>query len=291
MNPYTYTLNNPMLYIDPTGEKWECGYSEFGDDTWYWGFGFGDTRGLTYGFSGGANVGAGFTIGPSASEGATVAVGPNAGCASAGLMSACAGASVGVGFGGHAGWSRGASLGWGYGSTDGWFSGWTKDPSDPANPDDEERSEDPSDPTDPDDEEQDEDHTDSRTSHTPEDKFGPAGYDAPGTPDGSERRYVPAGQTMGYRVEFWNKKDAPVPTQDAIIMDELAPDVFDLSTLEFTRIGFLDWDVRLPGGQLIDSRIDCRPEMNIAVEVRAGLGMEVPGFANNADITDSTLVW
>jgi len=150
---------------------------------------------------------------------------------------------------------------------------------------------DPDDEPDPNDEEQDEDSTDPRTSYTPEDKLGPAGYDLPGTPDGSEVRFIPAGQTMEYRVEFWNREDAPVPTQDAIIMDQLDPDVFDLSTLEFTRIGFLDWDVELPGGQVIDTRIDCRPEMDLAVEVRAGLGMEVPGFANNADITPNTLVW
>ncbi|MHC4403225.1 MAG: carboxypeptidase regulatory-like domain-containing protein, partial [Planctomycetota bacterium] len=144
---------------------------------------------------------------------------------------------------------------------------------------------------DPEDEDQDEDDTDPRTSYTPEDKFGPGGYDTPGTPEGSEVRFIPAGQTLDYRVEFWNKEDAPVPTQDAIIMDQLDPNVLDLSTLEFTRIGFLDWDVKLPGGQVIDARIDCRPQMDLAVEVRAGLGMQVPGFANNADITENTLVW
>ena len=84
-------------------------------------------------------------------------------------------------------------------------------------------------------------------SFTPEDKFGPTGYDAPGTPGGSEVRYVPGGETLGYRVEFWNKEDAPVPTQDAIIEDVLDPTVFDLSTFEFTRIGFLKWDVPLAG--------------------------------------------
>ena len=106
-------------------------------------------------------------------------------------------------------------------------------------------------------------------SYTPEDKFGPAGYDAPETPEGSEVRYIPADSTLNYRIEFWNKEDAPVPTQDAIIEDTLDPNVFDFSTLGFTRIGFLKWDIPLPGGQTIDTRIDCRPEMNIAVDVTA----------------------
>ena len=106
------------------------------------------------------------------------------------------------------------------------------------------------------------------TSRTPEDKYGPAGYDAPETPEGSEARYIPADQTMDYKVEFWNKEDALVPTQYAIIEDVLDPSVFDLDTFEFTRIGFLKWDVALPGGQAIDTRIDCRPDMNLAVDVK-----------------------
>jgi len=106
-------------------------------------------------------------------------------------------------------------------------------------------------------------------SCTPEDKFGPCGYDTPDTPAGSEVRYVPAGQTMDYRIEFWNKEDAPVPTQDAIIKDSLDPSVFDLDTFEFTRFGFLKWDEPLSGGQEINTRVDCRPEMNVAVDVTA----------------------
>jgi len=129
------------------------------------------------------------------------------------------------------------------------------------------------------------------TSSTPEDKFGPAGYDAPSTAAGSEERFITPEHALPYRIEFWNKEDALVPTQDAIIVDPLDPNVFDLSTLDFTRIGFLKWDVPLEGGQAIDTRIDLRPEMNLAVEVKAGLGMEVPGFAHNGDIDENTLVW
>jgi len=73
---------------------------------------------------------------------------------------------------------------------------------------------------------------------------------------------------------MWNKPDAPVPTQDATIYDYLDPNVFDLSTFNFTRVGFLSWDVPLAGGQVIDTRIDTRPEMNIAVDITASLNPE-----------------
>ena len=143
----------------------------------------------------------------------------------------------------------------------------------------------------PEGEEEDSDTTQVRTSQTPEDKFGVSGYDAPGASPGSEERYVRDSQTLDYRIEFWNREDAAVPTQDAIILDELDPALVDLSSLELMRIGFLDWDAELPGVRAIDTRIDCRPEMNIAVDVKAGLGMEIPGFAHNNDINENTLVW
>ncbi|MDA1054741.1 MAG: carboxypeptidase regulatory-like domain-containing protein [Planctomycetota bacterium] len=138
---------------------------------------------------------------------------------------------------------------------------------------------------------QDEKGTDVETSRTPEDKFGPAGYDAVGTLVGSEQRFILPGQPFDYRVDFWNKPDAEVPTQDAIIIDRLDPAVFDVSTLDVTRVGFLNWDLEVSSGQVVDTRIDLMPEMNIAVEIRAGLGMQIPGFANNADIDENTLVF
>ena len=128
-------------------------------------------------------------------------------------------------------------------------------------------------------------------SYTPEDKWGPVGYDEPGTAPDEQARWIRADEELDYHIEFWNKQDAVVPTQDAIIIDQLDPASFDLTTLELTRIGFLDWDVLLEGVRVIDTTIDCRPEMNIMVEVKAGLGMTIPGFANNDDINDSTLVW
>jgi hypothetical protein len=121
---------------------------------------------------------------------------------------------------------------------------------------------------DPDDEEQDSATTHPKTSISPEDKWGPAGYDAPETPAGSEAHFILPGETFDYRIEMWNKPEAPVPTQDAVIYDYLDPNVFDLSTFEFTRVGFLKWDVPLPGGQTVDVRVDCLPDMNLAVEIK-----------------------
>jgi len=130
-------------------------------------------------------------------------------------------------------------------------------------------------------------------SGTPEDKFGPAGYDTSGTSAGSEARFISgeSGQPLPYRIDFWNDPDATVPTQDAIIVDELDPNVFDVDTFQFTRFGFLKWDEPLEGVQEIDTRVDLRPDMNLAVEVRAGLGTQIPGFAANDQINENTLVW
>ena len=73
---------------------------------------------------------------------------------------------------------------------------------------------------------------------------------------------------------MWNKPDAPAPTQDATIYDVLDPNVFDLNTFQFTRVGFLKWDVPWPGGQTVSTRVDCRPEMNIAVDVKGTFNPE-----------------
>ncbi len=110
-------------------------------------------------------------------------------------------------------------------------------------------------------------------SHTPEDKFGPAGYDSADTPAGAERRFVRGDTVYRYRIEFWNKPTAVVPTQDALIVDRLDPR-FDWRTLALTRIGFLRWDIELPGGQAIDTWVDMRPDMDVIVKVSATLDQE-----------------
>jgi hypothetical protein len=108
-----------------------------------------------------------------------------------------------------------------------------------------------------------------QTSVSPEDKWGPPGSDLPGTAADNLKRYVQPGQIINYRVEIWNKPEAPVPTQDATIDDVLDPTVFDLGTFEFTRVGFLKWDRWFTNGPapLAQTRIDARPDMGIAVDV------------------------
>lgn len=111
---------------------------------------------------------------------------------------------------------------------------------------------------------------DVRTSLDPQDKWGPAGYDLPGTAAGQLKRYVRADQALAYRVEIWNKPEAEVPTQDATIRDTLDPNLLDLSTFAFTRVGFLGWDNHLAPTQSLDLRIDAA-QMNLAVEVTGSI--------------------
>ncbi len=113
--------------------------------------------------------------------------------------------------------------------------------------------------------------TKCRTSISPEDKWGPPGVDVPGTSTNALKRFLPPGQMMNYRIEIWNKTNAVVPTQDAVIQDVLNPAIFDLSTFEFTRVGFLKWDQPLPGGNVLDTRLDTWPDMNIAVDITGTL--------------------
>ena len=110
--------------------------------------------------------------------------------------------------------------------------------------------------------------TGSTPSHTPEDKFGPIGYDAPETTEEQLRRFSRKEDVFHYRIDFWNEPTAEVPTQDAIIVDTLDVSL-DWSTLEFTDFGFLDFEVNVGGGQVIDQRVDMRPSMNLFVDVTA----------------------
>ena len=82
------------------------------------------------------------------------------------------------------------------------------------------------------------------TSISPEDKYGPSGYDASGTATNRLKRWLPADQVLDYRIDFWNKEDAPAATVDVFINDQLSSNL-NWSTFKFTEIGFLDWRVPL----------------------------------------------
>ncbi len=101
------------------------------------------------------------------------------------------------------------------------------------------------------------------TSISPEDKFGPAGWDPPDTPTSELRRWITSNRQLAYRIDFWNKEDAAAATVDVIITDTLDADL-DWSTFSFTEIGFLDWKEQLEPTQYFNLdvenvRIDLSP--------------------------------
>jgi hypothetical protein len=100
-------------------------------------------------------------------------------------------------------------------------------------------------------------------STSPEDKFGPTGFDPPDTPAAQREHWIPADRPLDYRIDFWNKEDALAATTDVIISDTLDADL-DWSTFYFTEIGFLDWQVPLQPTQhfnvdVADVSIDLSP--------------------------------
>jgi len=112
------------------------------------------------------------------------------------------------------------------------------------------------------------------TSVSPEDKYGPAGYDPPGTEAANARRCVRGGDALNYRIDFWNKEDAPAPTQDVYIEDQLDPDL-DPSTFEFGEFGFLKWNAPVEAGtRTLDATVDLRPDMSLKVHVTGSVNTE-----------------
>jgi len=81
-------------------------------------------------------------------------------------------------------------------------------------------------------------------SSSPEDKYGPSGWDASETAVDERQHWIRADRPLDYRIDFWNKEDAPAATCDVVITDQLSPNL-DWSTFRFTEIGFLDWSVPL----------------------------------------------
>jgi hypothetical protein len=84
-------------------------------------------------------------------------------------------------------------------------------------------------------------------SISPEDKYGPSGYDKSGLSPDALERWIPGELPVHYRIEFWNKADASASTQDVIVEDQLDSSL-DRSSLQFEEIGFLEWKITLDGG-------------------------------------------
>ena len=108
-------------------------------------------------------------------------------------------------------------------------------------------------------------------SRDPEDKFGPTGFDLPGTAPEDRRRFITGDSALAYRIEVWNKPDAALPAQSSQLYEVLDTNVFDVSTFEFTRVGFLKWDLPLAGGQALDQMVAAQPELNLRVRIRGQL--------------------
>ena len=109
-------------------------------------------------------------------------------------------------------------------------------------------------------------------SLSPEDKYGPSGYDPPGTSTTNLQRWIPGDRAMDYRIDFWNKEDAPAATVDVIITDTLDSDL-DWTTFYFTEIGFLDWQV------------DLQPTQYFNVDV-AGVSIDLSAYYPGEPVVD-----
>jgi len=101
-------------------------------------------------------------------------------------------------------------------------------------------------------------------SSTPEDKYGPTGFDLPDT--AINDHVVPPDQNFYYKVDFWNKETATAPACDVFVKDQLDTD-FDWNTFRFEEIGFLKWTVELEPCQYFNVNVDMRPDEDLIVNV------------------------
>ncbi|MBN1509649.1 MAG: LEPR-XLL domain-containing protein, partial [Sedimentisphaerales bacterium] len=101
---------------------------------------------------------------------------------------------------------------------------------------------------------------------TPEDKYGPAGYDVDATSVEARQRFVTGDQEFYYRVDFWNKEDATAPAYDVLVEDQL-DESLDWGSFRFEEVGFLQWNVDLEPCQYFNVDVDTRPDMDWIVNV------------------------
>ncbi|NHE56776.1 T9SS type A sorting domain-containing protein [Cyclobacterium plantarum] len=112
------------------------------------------------------------------------------------------------------------------------------------------------------------------SSVTPEDKYGPTGFDQETDGDlANRKRFIPQGQLFEYKIDYWNKEDATAPAAEVFIRDTLETN-FDIGTVNFTEIGFLGWKVPIEGGQYFNVTVDMRPEKELLVNVEGTVNPE-----------------
>jgi hypothetical protein len=92
-------------------------------------------------------------------------------------------------------------------------------------------------------------------SVSPEDKYGPTGYDSPGVGQSLPKHWISRGRPIDYRVDFWNKATAPAATLDVVITDQLDANL-DWATFEFGQVGFLDWQADIEPCQYFNVDIE-----------------------------------
>ncbi len=117
-----------------------------------------------------------------------------------------------------------------------------------------------------------------RMSVDPEDKYGPTGYDSPGTPSGSRSNYISLDTPLEYRVDFWNAENATANVCDVDAYDQMDTDL-NWSTFRFTEIGFTNWSMPLEPTQYFNVYVDTRPSMPYIVQIE-GLYNPATGRAN-----------
>ena len=108
-------------------------------------------------------------------------------------------------------------------------------------------------------------------STTPEDKYGIVGAEqVENLPMNERRNFINSTDEFEYRIDYWNKEDATAPASEVFIRDTLDENL-DLTTFNFTEIGFLRWKVPLEGGHYFNVAVDMRPDENYIVNVEGTL--------------------
>jgi hypothetical protein len=111
------------------------------------------------------------------------------------------------------------------------------------------------------------------SSDTPEDKYGPAGFDLPDTAPEELNRFIPPDKSLYYKVDFWNAENATAPACDVYVKDPLESNL-NWSTFRFEEIGFLDWTVKLEPCQYFNVNVDTRPEVDLIVNVEGTFDLD-----------------